>query len=235
MLASGSNSKLPHHPGNAAWLAHGPRDAVLEITNGRRADIARSHIRPGAAAFLGFASLSAGFAARVGRQFEMPVVAAISIDAELRRSAFRLDDAGPAHPGHATRCLHAWRDPGFEPTNGIGVFGCGIGKGPCPAAWVPLAAGSALGRIAGSHGKAGIVGARPIKADLGAGGCTQHSKREQQAKTQLEPVAPHSRLSLAPPRRLSMLEKRAGAGECRLKAPSQRPQTHRGSARLYAG
>ena len=113
----------------------------------------------------------------------MPVVAPVSIDAELRPLAFRLDDAGPAHAGHATRRLHAWGDPGFEPTNRVGVFGYGIGKGPCPAAWIPLAAGSALGRIAGSHGKAGIVSARPIETDLSAGGCAQHCKRDQQAKT----------------------------------------------------
>src|SRR5262245_12117106 len=128
MLASGV--KLPDNPGNAARLADGPRDAVLEITNRRRTDITRSHVRPGAAAFIGLASRCAAFATRVSRQVEVPEVAAGSIDPELRPFLFRLDDTGAAHAGDTTRRLHARRDPGFEPTHGVGVFGGRIGKGP---------------------------------------------------------------------------------------------------------
>lgn len=159
---------------------HGPRDAVLEIANCRRTDIARPDVGPGAAAFLGFASARTAFAARVGRQLEVPKVATVSIDPELRRSAFRLDDAGPAHAGHTTGCFEAWCHPGFEPAYGAGAFAYRIGKGPRPAAWISLATGCALRRIAGSHGKAGIVAACPIEADLGADCWTaRYCKRDQ--------------------------------------------------------
>src|SRR5205823_14599744 len=98
----------------------------------------------------------------------MPVVAAVSIDAKLGCSAFRLDNASPAHAGGTARRLEPWRHPGFEPTNGAGVFACWIRKSPRAAAWIPRAPASALGRIAGAKGKAGIVAARPVEADLGA-------------------------------------------------------------------
>src|SRR5206468_10376383 len=94
----------------------------------------------------------------------MPVVAAVSIDAKLGCSAFRLDNASPAHAGGTARRLEPWRHPGFEPTNGAGVFACWIRKRPRAAAWIPLATDSALGRIAGSNVKGGIVVPRPDDA-----------------------------------------------------------------------
>jgi len=109
----------------------------------------------------------------------MPVVAAVSIDAKLGCSAFRLDNASPAHAGGTARRLEPWRHPGFEPTNSAGAFACWIRKGPRAAAWIPLAPDSALGRIAGAKGKAGIIAARPVEADLGARGCSQHEGGRQ--------------------------------------------------------
>src|SRR5262249_41444728 len=123
----------------------------------------------------------------------------VSIDAELVRPGLWLDDARPAHAGHAARRCKPGHDFGFEPANRVGAFGYGIGKGPGAAAWIPLTAGGALGRIAGPHGKAGVVPARPVEADLSPGSCPGHGERDQQAKPQLKPIPPHARLSLARP------------------------------------
>jgi hypothetical protein len=226
------HARLPHHPGNAAWPVHGPGNAVLEITNRRRPDIARAHIGPGPAGFLGLARRLTAFAACFGCELEVPVVTAVSIDAKLGRSAFRLDHAGPAHAGRTARRLEPWRHPGFEPTNGGGAFGRWIGKGPRAAAWIPLAPSSALSRIPGPQGKAGIVAARPVEADLGARSCSQ-CERDGQAETKPKPSLPHCVSHTRRPAARSMLEKRAGAGECRiegfnamrLSGPSARPHT----------
>ena len=145
----------------------------------------------------------------------MPVVAAVSIDAKLCPSASRLDHASPAHARGAARRLEPRRDPGLEPTNSGGTFGRWIRKPPCPAVWIPLAADRALGRIAGPQGEVGIVAARPVEADLGACGCSQY-ERDRQAQTKPEPRPPHCASRTRRPAARSMLEKRAGAGECRL-------------------
>src|SRR5262249_23524658 len=88
---------------------------------------------------------------------------------------------------------------GLEPTDRVARFRSGVGKSPSSTARVPLAAGRALGWIAGSQGKAGIVATRPVEADLGVGGCAQYGHRDQPAKTESEPISPHARVSLAPP------------------------------------
>src|SRR5260370_6489584 len=116
----------------------------------------------------------------------MPVITAVSIDAKLDRSAFRLDHAGPAHARGTARRLEPRCDPGFEPTNGGGAFGRWVRKGPCPAAWIPPAPHSALGRIARPQGQAGIVAARPGEAAFGARGCRPYA-RGPQAQTQPAP------------------------------------------------
>src|SRR4029078_10347507 len=85
-----------------------------------------------------------------------------------------LNDAGPAHAGDAACRREPRHHPGFEPADGIGIFGYGIGKRPRAAARIPLAAGGALGGITGPHGKAGIVPARAIEVDLSVGGRAEH-------------------------------------------------------------
>src|SRR5262249_31910397 len=162
----------------------------------------------------------------------MPVVAAVSIDAKLGRSAFRLDHAGPAHAGRTARRLEPWRHPGFEPTNGSGTFGRWIRKGPRAATWIPLAPSSALSRIPGPQGKAGIVAARPVEADLGAGYWPQGSARGA-PKTNAKPTPASLLLSPAPPRRSIHVREARGRGRVpyrrlnamRLSGPSARPHT----------
>src|SRR5262249_16213008 len=174
-----------------------------------------------------FAGGFAALATRVGRNFEVTVVTAIAVDAKLGRSALGLDHTGPAHAGGAARRLDAWHDLRFEPTNRVGILGCRIGKGPGSAAGIPFAPGGALGRVAGAHGKAGIIATYPVETDLGAGGCARDSNRNQQAKTEPEPIPPH--FASRSRRRAvgSMLENRADTGEC--------PVRHVAFAFLHAG
>ena len=189
---------LSYHTRNTARLTDRARDVVLEVANRRRANITRPHIRPGPAAFLAFTGGSAALAAGIGRQFEVSIVAAVAIDPKFRRSAPRLDDPGPAYAGDAACRCEPRHDLGFQPANGIGILCYGIGESPCPAARIPLAAGGALGRITGPHGKARVVSPRPVEIDLSAGRRAEHDKRDQQTNTHPEPLAHHAGLSLAP-------------------------------------
>jgi hypothetical protein len=184
---------LPYDSGDAAWLTNRPGDVILEIANCQRAEIARAHIGPSAATFLGLTRGLAALAVRVGRHLEVPVVAAVAIDAELDRSVARFDDAGPAHAGYAACRCDPRHDPGLEPANGVGTFSDWIGKSPGAAARIPLAARGALGGIAGPRGKAGIIAARPIKSDLAPGRRAEDGWRDQQTKAQPKPSSPHSR------------------------------------------
>jgi hypothetical protein len=155
----------------------------------------------------------------------MPVITAVSIDAKLGRSAFRLDHAGPAHARGTARRLEPRCDPGFEPTNGGGAFGRWIRKGPCPAAWIPLAPHSALGRIAGPQGKAGIVAARPVEADLGARGCSQY-ECDRQAETKPEPRPPHCASRPRRPARSIHVREARGRGRVPSRKRAFRPASH---------
>ena len=183
--------RLSHHSRNAAWLTHRTGNVVLEITDRRRTDIAGSHIGPGATALLRLACLPAALAAGIVGQIKLPIVAAVAIDAEFDCPDTGLDDAGAPHARHAARRCHPWHDPGFEPANGVGAFGGGIGEGPGAAARVALTARGALGRIAGSHREAGIIAAGPVEADLSPGGHAGH-EQHQKTDTQPEPNAPHA-------------------------------------------
>jgi hypothetical protein len=195
-LPTGRTRRLPsnplsHHSGNAAWLTQRPGDVVLEITDRRRTDIAGSHVGPGATALLRLARLPAALAASIVGQIKVPIVAAVAIDAEFDRLATGLDDAGAAHARDAACRCHPWHDPGFEPADGVGAFGGGIGEGPGATARVPLTARGALGGIAGSHWEAGIVPAGSVEADLSPGRRAGH-EQQQKTDTQPEPNAPHA-------------------------------------------
>jgi hypothetical protein len=185
------SNRLSHHSRNAAWLSLRTGDVVLEITDGRRTDIAGSHIGPGATALLRLARLPAALAAGIVGQIKLPIVAAVAIDAEFDCPATGLDDASAAHARHAARRCHPWHDPGFEPANGVGAFGSGIGERPGAAARVPFTARGALSGIAGSNRGAGVIPAGPVEADLSPGGRAGH-EQYQKADTQPEPTAPHA-------------------------------------------
>jgi len=73
---------LSHDSGDAAWLANGSGEMILEIANRRGTDISGTHIGPRAAASVGFTCGLTALAARIGRHLELPVVAAIAIDIE---------------------------------------------------------------------------------------------------------------------------------------------------------
>src|SRR3954462_596243 len=146
LLLRATHRLLSHHSRNAARLAHRTRDVILEIANRRRTDIARPNIRPGATPLLAFTGRSTAFPAGVRWQVEVPIVAAVAIDPKLRRPAPRLDDPGAAHAGNAACRCESWHDPGFKPTDGIGIFRHRIGKRPRAAARIALTAGGALGR-----------------------------------------------------------------------------------------
>src|SRR4029450_10405023 len=103
-------------------------NAVLEVADGSRTEIARPQVGPGAAGFLAFAGSLAALAARVRRQLEMPVVAAAAIDGKLDRAGIELDDAGSPHARHAAGRGEARRDPRLEPADGIWVLGHRIGE-----------------------------------------------------------------------------------------------------------
>jgi hypothetical protein len=185
------STRLSHHSGNAAWLTQRTGNVVLEITDRRRTDIAGSHIGPGATALLRLARLPTALAAGIVGQIKLPIVAAVAIDAEFDRPATGLDDAGSPYARHAARRCHPCHDPGFEPANGVGAFGGGVGEGPGAAARVPLTACGALGRIAGAHREAGVIPAGPVEADLSPDGRAGH-EQHQKTDTQPEPSAPHA-------------------------------------------
>src|SRR5262249_36495134 len=137
-----------HHAGDATRPSLWPGDAVFEVAEGSRPDIARPHVSPGPAGFLAFTGALAALAGWVRRQLEIPIVAAAAINGKLDRSGIHLDDAGTAHTRHAAGRGHAWRNPRLEPAQSIGVLGQGIGKRPGAAARITLAARSAQRGIA---------------------------------------------------------------------------------------
>src|SRR5262249_45726902 len=106
---------LAHHAGDAARASLWPGNAIFEVAEGDRTEIARPDISPGPAGFLAFAGALAALAGRVRRQLEVPIIAARAIDGELDRSGIHLDDAGTAHTRHAAGRGNAWRDPRLEP------------------------------------------------------------------------------------------------------------------------
>src|SRR5438093_73032 len=154
---------------DAARLSQRAGDAVLEVADGSRTDIALPRVGPGAAGFLAFTGGLAALAARVRRQLEMPIVAAAAIDGKLDGTGVELDDTGAAHARHTAGCGGTRRDPRLEPADGVGGLGHRIGERPGTAARIALATRRAQRRIAGARGRGGIVSARPVVADLGRG------------------------------------------------------------------
>src|SRR4029453_1320882 len=129
---------------NAARLSHRARNAVLEVADGRRAEIARPQVGPGPAGFLAFAGGLAALAGRVRRQLEVPVVAAAAVDGKLDGAGIDLDDAGAAHARHAAGRDHARHDPRLEPADGVRVLGHRIGERPGATGRTTLTARRAL-------------------------------------------------------------------------------------------
>src|SRR6266566_109118 len=84
-----ADNALPHHAGDAARLVSRQRHAILEkAARGVPAVISRTRIGPGAAARIGLAGSAAGPSDRIGRDLEIAIVAAGTIEADLgaRRS-----------------------------------------------------------------------------------------------------------------------------------------------------
>src|SRR5205807_1359678 len=131
---------------------------------------------------------------------EVTVITPVSINAKFDCPTPRLDNACAAHAGGTAGGLNSRGHSGLEPANGIGVFRQRIGEGPGTAASIPLAARRTLSRIAGTHGKAGVIAARAVKSHLSSRGCDEHGKRNQQPETDPEPTTRHNGVSLAPPR-----------------------------------
>src|SRR4029077_18024421 len=133
----------------------------------RRAPITRAQVGPGAAAVVGLAGRLAGESCRV-LQLDAFVVPAPAADGEFPRAAFRLDDARTAHPRHAAGLHDSRRHLGLEPADRGAIAGR-IAEGPGAATRLALTAQRADGGVAGPNGKAGVVGARAVEADLRPG------------------------------------------------------------------
>src|SRR5262249_48807075 len=102
----------------------------------------------------------------IGRRFELAIIPAEAVDAELDGSVARLNDAGATYAGHAAHRRHARCHARLEPADRTGAFRCRIGEGPGAAARVPFTASRTLPGIAGPQGKAGVIAAGAVEADL---------------------------------------------------------------------
>src|SRR5260370_16548222 len=119
---------------------------IFQVAQRFRAEIAGPYIGPGAASGFGVAGRLAGLARRIGRYFEIAIVAAAAINGELTHPVARLDDAGAMNAGCGGAVLHPRRHLALEPAHRRPI-GARIVEAPGPATSVAVAAGRAYGGL----------------------------------------------------------------------------------------
>src|ERR1700685_3301470 len=114
--------------------------------------VTRPAIGPGPATLLGLAGIGAGFALRIGRRLERPVIAAEAIDRIFDGACLWLDHAGAADAGDAAGRLRRRHHVALEKAHRRRPGPGRIGKAPGFAVLLALAAAGTDRRIAVRHG-----------------------------------------------------------------------------------